>query len=199
MYRTGDLVRWNRSGELEYVGRTDFQVKLRGLRIELGEIEAAFVSESTVRQCVVVVRSHPRLGDQLVAYVVPEGSGEFSAGDLLAAVATKVPRYMVPSTVVTLKRLPLNASGKVDRRSLPDPVFETREFRAPVTDAEKAVASVFADVLGVEQVGLDDDFFALGGTSLVATRLVSRLRSEMSTEVPLQLLFREPTVEGLAA
>ncbi|MFD6895223.1 amino acid adenylation domain-containing protein, partial [Rhodococcus sp. NPDC060086] len=191
MYRTGDMVRRNNSGDLEYIGRSDFQVKLRGLRIELGEVETVLRGIDHVGACVVVARA-----DQLVGYVVP--AGDVDVSDLRAAMSRVLPGYMVPSQFVVLEALPLNASGKLDRKALPDPVFEAREFRAPTTRVELAVASVFAEVLGTEQVGLDDDFFALGGTSLVATTLVSRLRAELDTQVPLQWLFQASTVEGLA-
>lgn len=199
MYRTGDLVRWNSAGELEYVGRTDFQVKLRGLRIELGEVEAAFGAHPAVRQVVVVLRKDLHVGDSLVAYLVAHEDAALDVDDVKNAVAQRVPSYMVPSTVMVLDRMPLNPSGKVDRRALPDPVFEEREFRAPVTHVEQTVASVFADVLGVERVGLDDDFFAIGGNSLVATRIAARIGAALHTAVPVRAIFEAPTVAGLAA
>ncbi len=143
MYRTGDLVAWNGAGELEYRGRTDFQVKIRGFRIELGEIEAALLALPGVSQTAVAAKSDSQTGDRLVGYVVPTGD---------AGVDT-------------------NANGKLDRRALPEPVFEVQEFRAPSTPIEEIVAGVFAEVLGVDRVGADDDFFALGGNSLVATQV----------------------------
>nr|WP_238072229.1 non-ribosomal peptide synthetase [Rhodococcus zopfii] len=191
MYRTGDLARWNRNGELEYAGRIDEQVKLRGQRIELGEIESVLREFDSVAAGAVAVRS-----DRLVGYVVPDG--EVSTSVLRAAMGAVLPSFMVPSSFVMLDALPLNASGKLDRKALPDPVFEVREFRPPVNGVEQAVAAVFEDVLGIERVGLDDDFFALGGNSLVATQVTARLRAELNSEVPLQLLFRDSTVEGLA-
>ncbi|WP_307846460.1 non-ribosomal peptide synthetase [Rhodococcus sp. CX] len=197
MYRTGDLVRWSASGELEYLGRTDFQVKFRGQRIELGEIESALLGVAGVTQAVAVVRGGD-LGEHLVGYVVPAAGMDLDAVGVRDAVRGVLPSYMVPSQVVLLEALPLNASGKLDRKALPEPVFEAREFRAPVSPVEQVVAAVFAEVLGAERVGLDDDFFTLGGTSLVATKVVSRLRAEFDAPVPLQWLFQESTVEGLA-
>ncbi|WP_395705350.1 amino acid adenylation domain-containing protein [Rhodococcus ruber] len=203
MYRTGDLVRWRRGGsgvlELEYLGRTDFQVKLRGFRIELGEIEAALRAWPDVARAVVTVHSDPRAGDRLVAYVVPVEGREIVEAELTAAVARNVPSYMVPARVMVLEALPLNVNGKVDRRALPAPVFEAAVFRAPSTVLEQVVASVFGEVLGVERVGLDDDFFALGGNSLVATRVAARLGQALDAQVPVRMLFEAPDVAGLAA
>ncbi|WP_157663075.1 AMP-binding enzyme, partial [Prescottella equi] len=166
MYRTGDLVTWTSSGELEYIGRTDFQVKLRGLRIELGEIETALLAQESIAQSVVLVRN-----DQLVAYVVPVSGAAVDEQAVKAVLAERLASYMVPQMFVVLDAFPLNASGKLDRKALPEPVFEATVFRAPTTAAEEVVAGVFADVLGVDRVGLDDDFFALGGNSLVATQV----------------------------
>ncbi|EME18131.1 non-ribosomal peptide synthetase, partial [Rhodococcus qingshengii BKS 20-40] len=168
LYRTGDLVRWNGRGELEYIGRSDFQVKLRGQRIELGEIESALISHEAVSDAVVVLHSDATFGDSLVGYVVGTA---VDASEVLESARAVLPAYMVPSKVLVLDELPLNASGKLDRKALPSPVFEAAEFRAPVTAVQEIVASVFGDVLGVERVGLDDDFFALGGNSLIATRV----------------------------
>ncbi|MFZ2530050.1 MAG: amino acid adenylation domain-containing protein [Rhodococcus sp. (in: high G+C Gram-positive bacteria)] len=193
MYRTGDLVRWSRDGQLEYAGRSDGQVKLRGQRIELGEIESALHGIADVSAPAVRV-----FGDRLVAYLVPVPGADLHIDGIRREVARRLPAFMIPTQFVILDSLPLNASGKLDRKALPEPVLEVREFRAPVDVAEQAVAAAFAEVLGVERVGLDDDFFALGGTSLVATQVTARLRIELNAEVPLQLLFRDSTVEGLA-
>ncbi len=193
MYRTGDLVRWNASGELEYIGRTDFQVKLRGLRIELGEIETALLAQESIAQSVVLVRN-----DQLVAYVVPSSGATVDERAVKTALAGSLASYMVPAVFVVLDVFPLNASGKLDRKALPEPVFEAREFRVPTTPVEEIVAGVFADVLGVDRVGRDDDFFALGGNSLVATQVVSRLGAAFDARVPVRALFEASTVEVLA-
>ncbi|WP_255182507.1 non-ribosomal peptide synthase/polyketide synthase [Rhodococcus sp. 06-1460-1B] len=193
LYRTGDVVRWNRDGELEYVGRSDFQVKLRGLRIELGEIETALLAQRSVSQAVVVVRR-----DQLVGYVVPSGVS-VDTGAVLSALRGRLAEYMVPSTLIVLPEFPLGASGKLDRKALPDPAFEVTEYREPTNDIERTVAEVYAQVLGVERVGLDDDFFELGGNSLIATQLVSRLGVALDTRIAVRELFDASSVADLAA
>ncbi|REK80096.1 amino acid adenylation domain-containing protein, partial [Rhodococcus erythropolis] len=198
MYRTGDLVRWNKLGELEYIGRSDFQVKLRGMRIELGEIESAFLSVPGIAHAVVVVRPVPEVGDRLVAYVVGESVSAVDIESLRAELGTRLPSYMVPSAIVVLDSLPLNASGKIDRKQLPEPGFITNEFRPPVTLVEKAVAEVFVELLGAGRVGLDDDFFELGGNSLVATRVASRLGRALDAQVPVRAVFEATTVQALA-
>ncbi|MGV9434899.1 amino acid adenylation domain-containing protein, partial [Nocardia sp. NPDC003648] len=202
MYRTGDLVRRDEQGVITYLGRTDFQVKLRGLRIELGEIEAALTAHESVGQSVVVVRSDARTGDQLVGYVVPAAGATTEIDALRAHLAAQLPSYMVPAAFVVLDEMPLSANGKLDRRALPDPVFEAREFRAPSTPIEEIVAATFAEVLGLSgdrAVGLDDDFFDLGGNSLIATQVVARLGAALDTRVPVRVLFEAPSVAALAA
>ncbi|MFX0580696.1 amino acid adenylation domain-containing protein [Nocardia nepalensis] len=197
MYRTGDLVVWRESeagGVLDYIGRTDFQVKFRGQRIELGEIETALLAEPSVSQAVAVV-----LGDQLVAYAVPTPGHRIDQVELLAAVAETLPAYMIPAAVVALDSFPLNTSGKLNRKALPAPTFTAREFRAPITPVQEIVATVFAAVLGVERVGLDDDYFALGGNSLSATRVVARINDALDTNVAVRDLFETSTVAALAA
>ncbi|WP_245716671.1 non-ribosomal peptide synthetase [Nocardia mikamii] len=203
MYRTGDLVRWHAaddigSGRLDYIGRTDFQVKFRGQRIELGEIETALLALPGVSQAVAVVLGSD-LGDQLVAYVVPVPGTTLDPQRLRSVVAHTLPAYMVPSVVTVLDALPLNASGKLDRKALPEPTFGSREFRAPSTPVEEIVAEVFGSVLGIERVGADDDFFALGGNSLIATQVVARLGAAIGSRVPVRTLFEAPVVAGLAA
>ncbi|QKT12788.1 non-ribosomal peptide synthetase [Rhodococcus sp. W8901] len=194
MYRTGDLVKWNASGELEYIGRTDFQVKLRGLRIELGEIETALLAQESIAQSVVLVKN-----DQLVAYVVPTVGGTVDTEVVKAALATSLASYMVPAVFVVLDAFPLNVSGKLDRKALPEPSFEATAFRAPTTPVEGIVAGVFGEVLGIERVGLDDDFFGLGGNSLLGTQVVSRLGVALDAQVPVRTLFEASTVGALAA
>ncbi|NEW50308.1 amino acid adenylation domain-containing protein [Nocardia cyriacigeorgica] len=213
MYRTGDLVVWNGAGELEYRGRTDFQVKIRGFRIELGEIESALLAMREIAQTAVLATSDPHTGDRLVAYVVPaaraarvdevglERRADRAAFDLpqvLAGLTMALPSYMVPSAFVVLDALPLNVNGKLDRKALPEPEFEAREFRAPSTPVEEIVAAVFGEVLGVDQVGADDDFFALGGNSLLATQVAARIGAALETRVPVRALFEAATVAGLA-
>ncbi|MEW2080158.1 amino acid adenylation domain-containing protein, partial [Streptomyces sp. NPDC013433] len=198
MYRTGDLVAWTADGELEYLGRTDFQVKLRGLRIELGEIENALTALESIAQAVVVVRSDEHTGDQLVAYVVADPDRVVDIDAVRAELGQQLPAYMVPAAYVVLDAFPLNASGKLDRKALPEPTFAATAFRAPVTPVQEIVAGTFADVLGVERVGLDDDFFALGGNSLVATQVAARLGAALDTQIPVRVLFEAPTVAALA-
>ncbi|MDV6293933.1 non-ribosomal peptide synthetase, partial [Rhodococcus aetherivorans] len=200
MYRTGDLVRWTKSDrpELLYVGRADFQVKFRGQRIELGEIESVLLADPAVRSAVARVVDTD-MGQQLVAYVVPVPGAEIDDQELRSGLGKALPSYMVPSAFVVLDEFPLNASGKLDRKALPAPVFEAREFRAPATPIEEIVAGVFAEVLGVGRVGADDDFFALGGNSLVATQVVSRLGAALDARVPVRELFEASTVTALAA
>ncbi|WP_051175576.1 non-ribosomal peptide synthase/polyketide synthase, partial [Nocardia exalbida] len=199
MYRTGDLVAWRPDGELEYLGRTDFQVKLRGLRIEPGEVESALLALDAVAQAVVLVRSDERLGDQLVAYLVASGSHTIDTEQVRAALSAELPAYAVPTAFVVLDRFPVNASGKLDRAALPAPEFATAGYRAPATRVEATVARIVAALLGVERVGADDDFFALGGNSLIATRVAARLGAELDAEIPVRLLFEAPTVTALAA
>jgi glutamate racemase len=196
MYRTGDLVRWTEIGRLEYMGRNDFQVKIRGQRVELGEIESVLARCGGVGRA--AVTTHAGAIDRLVGYVVPEGSASIDPAEVLRYAASHLAPYMVPSQLVVLEELPVGRTGKLDRRALPAPMVSPRPFKAPATPLEHAVAEVFADVLGVERVGADDDFFALGGNSLVATRVASALRDRLGTDVALQWIFRNPTPEGLA-
>ncbi|MGQ4596781.1 amino acid adenylation domain-containing protein, partial [Nocardia sp. R6R-6] len=202
MYRTGDLVVWRPAAadmpqRLDYLGRTDFQVKFRGQRIELGEIETALLAQPSVSQAVALV-APSALGDQLVAYVVPASGRTIEPVELLARIGETLPAYMVPATIVALPAFPLNTSGKLDRKALPEPTFGTREFRAPATPVEEIVAGVFGEVLGLNRVGADDDFFALGGNSLVATRLVARLGAAVGARIPVRTLFEASTVTDLA-
>ncbi|MGW4356405.1 amino acid adenylation domain-containing protein, partial [Nocardia sp. NPDC004582] len=198
MYRTGDLVKWNRDGELEYLGRTDFQVKLRGLRIELGEIEAALTAHPAVAQSVVVL--HGSGADaQLVGYLVPAAGAEISVPALKAELAQRLPVYMVPAVLMTLDSFPVNSSGKLDRGALPAPAAATAAFRAATGPEERIVAEVFAALLGAARVGADDDFFSLGGNSLIATQLVARLGKAAGVRIPLRAVFEDATVAGLAA
>ncbi|NKY52405.1 amino acid adenylation domain-containing protein [Nocardia vermiculata] len=198
MYRTGDLVAWTRTGELEYRGRTDFQVKVRGFRIELGEIEAALLRMPQLAQAAVVAKSDPRTGDRLVAYLV-SADRELDVAQVKSAVGATLPNYMVPAAFVVLDALPLSVNGKLDRKALPDPEFESTAYRAPATPAEEIVAATFAEVLGAGRVGLDDDFFALGGNSLLATQVAARIGAALDLRVPVRALFEASTVGALAA
>ncbi|MCX6475853.1 non-ribosomal peptide synthetase [Rhodococcus sp. (in: high G+C Gram-positive bacteria)] len=199
LYRTGDLVRWTENGELDYVERADFQVKIRGYRIELGEIEALLRKQASVDSAVVVAKSDARIGDRLVGYVVPQSGESIDVETLKRTLVAELPSYMVPAALMVLDELPLNINGKVDRKALPDPEFEATEFRAPTNPVEEIVAGVFADVLGVARVGLDDDFFELGGNSLVATQVVSRLGEALDAQIPVRVIFEASTVGALAS
>ncbi|MER7728755.1 amino acid adenylation domain-containing protein [Streptomyces sp. NPDC096323] len=195
MYRTGDLARWTERGEVEYLGRTDHQVKLRGQRIELGEIEAALAAVAQVDGACALVRED-RPGEQrLVGYVT--GSADPSA--VRAALARRLPEHMVPSAVVALDAFPLSPSGKLDRRELPAPVFAGGGGDRPMSVREEALALLFAEVLGADSVGPDDAFFDLGGTSLLAVRLVARVREEFGAELTIGSLFEASTPAALAA
>ncbi|WP_280863756.1 non-ribosomal peptide synthetase [Streptomyces sp. SAI-144] len=205
MYRTGDLVRWRPDGALDYLGRADFQVKVRGYRIEPGEVEAALLSHPEVARAVVTARDAGPGDRRLVGYVVrrTDGrAGERESGALAAELrehlAARLPDYMVPSAVVVLSEIPLTPNGKVDRRALPAPDYAPAATRPPRTPEERALCRLFAEVLGLERIGLDDDFFAFGGHSLLATRLIGRIRAELGVDVPIRTFFGHSTVAALS-
>ena len=198
MYRTGDLVWWGADGELRYVGRTDEQVKIRGYRIELGEVRTALAALNGVEQAVVIAREdHP--GDKrLVGYVTGTGTGLDPAA-VRAAVAERLPEYMVPAAIMVIDALPLTVNGKLDRRALPAPEFaDTDSYRAPATAVEEILAGIYATVLGVERVGVDYSFFDLGGDSLSAMRLIAAVNTGMKASLSVRTLFAAPSVAQLA-
>ena len=204
LYRTGDLARWLPAGELEFLGRADHQVKVRGFRVELGEIEAALTRHPRVREAAVVVRRGKGSGeDQLVAWVVPAGEGPPAPSELRAFLRDALPDFMVPGAFGTLAVLPLTPNGKLDRLALAlralESAGERAGFAAPRTPLEQGLAAIWSDLLEVTEVGIHDDFFALGGHSLVATRAMARIRATFGVELPLRLLFEQPTVAGLGA
>ncbi|TRV71313.1 amino acid adenylation domain-containing protein, partial [Streptomyces sp. 130] len=203
MYRTGDLVRWLPDGNLGFVSRTDFQVKIRGLRVELGEIEAALTAHPEVAQALVLAREDQPGSKRLVAYVVPVAEDRApSPQELKDSVGGTLPAYMVPSAVVVLPVFPLNPNGKVDRRALPSPE-EARgdrpEATAPRTPAEELLAGIWGDVLGVGEFGVEDNFFDLGGDSIRSIQVISRIRELFVIDLPARALFDNPTVADLAA
>jgi len=197
MYRSGDLARWRGDGVLEFVGRADHQLKVRGFRIEPGEIEAALLRHESVSQAVVVARLDRAGGQQLVGYVVLAAGAAADAAALRSHVGARLPDYMVPSAIVVLDRLPLTANGKLDRGALPAPQVRGLVSRMARSPREELLCALFAEVLGLERVGIDDDFFALGGHSLLATRLISRVRSSLDVELSIRSLFEAPTVAAL--
>src|SRR6184192_908300 len=198
MYRSGDLARWRWDGVLEFVGRADQQVKVRGFRIEPGEIEAALLGHGGVSQAVVVARAGGAGGTQLVGYVVLTAGCAADAGELRAHVGARLPEYMVPSAIVVVDGFPLTANGKLDRSALPAPEFRPSVGRLPRSPQEELLCALFAEVLGVERVGIDDDFFALGGDSIVSIQLVSRARKAGLVITP-RAVFQHQTVAGLAS
>ncbi len=200
MYRTGDLVRWNGRGALEYVGRSDLQVKIRGHRVEPGEVEAALRGHPALAQAVVLPATEPG-GPRLVAYVVAHDGAGINAEELRSFIGRQLPEHMVPAAFVALDGLPLIANGKLDRSALPEPTAESSADRLPRKDTERRLVEVFAEVLGLseDRVGIDDDFFALGGHSLHTTRLVGRIRAVLGVQVSIRMVIETPTVAGLAA
>jgi len=203
LYKTGDLARWLVDGRIEFVGRNDFQVKVRGFRIEPGEIETVLREHESVCEAVVVARTGTRGDPYLTAYVVAAHGPLPAAGELRAFLKEKLPEYMLPSVYLVLDKLPLTPHGKVDRRALARSEGAAREldapFVAPRNAIEEVLAEIFAEVLKIERVGVNDNFFDLGGHSLLATQLVSRVRKDFQPDLPLRKIFEAPTVAALAA
>ncbi|GAA5043787.1 amino acid adenylation domain-containing protein [Nocardia callitridis] len=204
MYRTGDLVRrvdFQGSNVIEYIGRTDFQLKVRGFRIELGEIDNAMTAHPDIDFTATLGKQMPSGATALVSYVLPRDGATVDTGELAAFIGESLPAYMIPTAIMVLDEIPLTPVGKLDRAVLPDPVFTARAFRAPSTPMEEVVADVFAALLiaGDEaRVGADDDFFELGGNSLLAAQAAARIGAALDLRVPVQLVFEATTVAGLA-
>ncbi len=199
LYRTGDQARYRPNGTLEFLGRVDHQVKVRGYRIELGEIEASLTRDPRIMRSIAVVRDEQ--GDQrIVAYVVPHKGSTVSPEELKRALRDQLPEYMVPSTVMILTEFPLTPNGKIDRKALPAPESDHSHDRPSGvrTPTEDILAGIWADVLGLKRVGVNDHFFELGGHSLLATQVMSRVRTAFHLELPLRSLFEHPTVKGFA-
>jgi non-ribosomal peptide synthetase component F/acyl carrier protein len=217
LYRTGDMARYRRDGELEFLGRGDDQVKVRGYRVELGEVETMLSQHPGVREAVVVAREEPGGGKRLVAYVVAHdaarernGNGDNGGGEhgvrsseLRAYLKERLPEYMVPGAYVQLERMPLSPNRKVDRKALPEPegagVERETEYVAARTPVEELLVEIWAELLGLERVSIHDNFFELGGHSLLATQLVSKLQQTLVIEVPLRQIFETPTIAEFAA
>jgi glycopeptidolipid biosynthesis protein len=195
MYRTGDLVRWSTDGQLQYLGRADSQVKIRGYRIELGDVQAALAAQTGVDQAVVIAREDQPGDKRLVGYI----TGTADPGDTRTALATHLPGYMVPAAVVALDALPLTVNGKLDTRALPPPEHHHLEdYRAPTDALEHTLADLYAHILNVDKVSIDDSFFDLGGHSLLAMRLAARITTDLGVDIPVQTIFDHPTVAALA-
>ncbi|WP_028229707.1 condensation domain-containing protein, partial [Paraburkholderia ferrariae] len=192
-----DLARWTNEGALEYLGRIDHQVKIRGLRIELGEIEAQLVAQSGVREAVVTAQEGPG-GTRLIAYVTAHTDHAIEQATLREALLRQLPDYMVPSTILVLDALPLSPNGKVDRKALPAPEYAVRDYEAPEGEAEAALAQIWSEVLSIDPISRTDNFFELGGDSILAIKLVSRIRKTRGIELPLQEVFKHPVLADLA-
>src|SRR5215216_4538656 len=201
LYKTGDFARYLKDGNIEFIGRNDFQVKIRGMRIELGEIEATLRQHKTVNEAVVTLRQDASREKRLVAYVIASPGCTIEATQLRDYLRGKLPDYMQPSAFVTLTAFPLTVSGKIDRLALPVPErnLEAEEgYVAPRSALEEVLSTIFSEVLKLERIGVHDNFFDLGGHSLSATQIVSRVREAFRVELPVRKIFEQPTVEALA-
>jgi len=201
IYKSGDLARWLPSGEIEFIGRIDDQIKLRGFRIELGEIESAIRQDKVIKDVVVDIKKDSKNDDRLIAYIIPKFD-EIDKNELKLFIRTKLPDYMVPQHFVIIEKIPLSPSGKVDRKVLPVPDFKNLKlsvkFVEPRNETEKALVEVVKELLNVEKVGVHDNFFDLGGHSLLATQFISRIKETFNKDIELRHLFEKPTIAELA-
>src|SRR5262249_16925130 len=184
--------------EIEFLGRLDNQVKIRGFRVELEEIEAALLREESVGRAIVIAREDRPGERRLVGYIEAAAGHSVNTDWLRQQLKKSLPDYMALAAIVVLERLPLNVNGKVDRNALPEPEFTPKAWRAPRTPQEEILCSLFAELLGMAHVGLDDNFFELGAHSLLVTRLISRIRAKLGVEITIRSVFESPTVDSLA-
>src|SRR5260370_4922040 len=202
VYKSGDLARYRRAGSLEYLARVDNQVKVRGYRIELGEIEATLANHPGVTSGAVLAREDEAGNKQLVGYVVTPENKPTTIEELRLYLREKLPEYMVPAQFVILDSLPLTLNGKIDQKALPAPshtnISDARKFAAPGTDIEKALAAIYTELLKVERIGIHDDFFDLGGHSLMAVNMISKIREVFGFDLPLATLLEAPTIASLS-
>jgi amino acid adenylation domain-containing protein len=198
MYRTGDLVRWNSEGKLEFLGRADQQVKIRGFRIELGEIEVALRTQPGVAQAAVIAREDDTGDKRLIAYLTAAKGSMLDEEALRRSLSERLPEYMMPAAFVVLDTLPLTPNGKLDRHALIAPDLKLQNYRPPETPEEKTICAIFAELLSLERVSVDDNFFSLGGHSLMAMRVVGRLRSALGIEISVRDVFLARTARELS-
>ncbi|MGE5431355.1 MAG: amino acid adenylation domain-containing protein [Syntrophomonadaceae bacterium] len=204
LYRTGDLARYNENGTIEFLGRIDSQIKLRGLRIELGEIENAIAEYDNVKESVVIAREDTPGDKRIVAYIVTHDGTSILGPQLKHFLSERLPEFMIPSAFVTLPKLPVTPNGKVDRLALPAPDLKEimkdieSNYAAPRTAVEGVMSAIWSDILKIPKVGINDNFFELGGHSLLATQVISRIRTEFSLEIQLRCIFENPTVARLS-
>jgi amino acid adenylation domain-containing protein len=201
LYRTGDRGRWHNDGQIEHLGRLDFQVKVRGYRIELGEIESTLATHPALARAVIIVREDRKDDVRLVAYVVARGGQSFSDADLLGHLKMTLPDYMIPQHFVTLPAIPLLPNGKVDRKALPAPITDVKaadSYVAPRSPLENTIVTAMESYLALPSIGVHDNFFSLGGHSLLASQLTSRLAKDLQLQIPMRALFEAPTAEKLA-
>ena len=199
MYRTGDLGRWHADGNIEFLGRIDDQVKIRGYRIELGEIESVLQQCELVSQAVVLAREDKEGSKRLIAYIIPKGS--FDRKVIINYLMSKLPDYMVPTILVEMQNFPITPNGKIDKKALPEPDrndLSNNEYIAPRNKTEQQLAEIWQKLLHTEKVGMQDNFFEIGGNSLIATRLMAKIEKTFNLKFPISLLFKAPTIEELS-